>query len=127
MAAYNHDNYAILANPIKTCAAKELLRAIKTIYRYLSNRGLYPALQILDNKCPAVINKFFKQERVKFQLVPPNLHHNNASEKAIRTFKDHFVTIMCSVDPKVQMHLWCHIVREAVTTLNLLRQSRINP
>ena len=127
MVAYDHDSNAILAEPIKTRSAEELLRAMKGMHKYLSERGLHPALQILDNECPAVVKQFFKEEEVKFQLVPPNLHHNNGAEKAIGTFKDHFVTIMCSVDPKFPMHLWCRIVRQAVTTLNLLMQSRINP
>ena len=127
MVAYDHDSNAILAEPIKTRSADALLQAMKKIHQYLSERGLHPALQILDNECPAVLKQFFKQENVQYQLVPPNLHRNNAAEKAIGTFKDHFVTIMCSVDPRFPMHLWCRLVRQAVTTLNLLRQSRINP
>ena len=126
MVAYDHDSNAILAEQIKTRASEELLRAIKAIHKYLSNRGYQPALQILDNEFPVVVKTFFQQEQVKFRLVPLNLHCNNASEKAIGTFKDHFVTIICSVDPKFLIHLWCRIVHQAVTVLNLLRQSRIN-
>ena len=84
---------------------------MKKIHQYLSERGLHPALQILDNECPAVVKQFFKEEQVKFQLVPPNLHRNNAAEKAIGTFKDHFVTMLCSVDPRFPMHLWCRLVQ----------------
>ena len=62
MVAYDHGSNAVLAKPIKTRLAEELLRAIKTIHRNLCKRGLYPALQILDNECPAVVNHFFRQE-----------------------------------------------------------------
>ena len=54
------------------------------------------------------------------------MHRNNAAEKAIRTFKDHLITIICSFDPKFLMHLWCRLVRQATTTLNLLHQSHVN-
>ena len=50
MVLYNHDSNAILAEPIKTRAAEELLRAIKVIPTHLRDQGLHPALQILDKK-----------------------------------------------------------------------------
>ena len=68
MVAYDHDSNAILAEPIKRRVAEELLRAIKAIHRYLSNKGLHPSLQILDNECPAVVKQLFRQEQVKFNL-----------------------------------------------------------
>ena len=67
------------------------------------------------------------KEKVSYQLVPPNLHRNNAAEKAISTFKDHFVAILCSCNPGFPTHLWCRLVAQATTTLNLLRKSNINP
>ena len=76
---------------------------------------------------PGVSQKKFKTGHVSFQLVPPNLHRNNASEKAIGTFKDHFVVILCSCNPDFLMQLWCRLVKQATTTLNLLRKSNINP
>ena len=99
MVAYDHDSNTILAEPIKSRAAEELLHAMKVIHEHLKERGLHPELQILNNECPALVKTFFKQENVRFQLVLPNLHRNNAAEKSIGTFKDHFVIIMCSVDP----------------------------
>ena len=35
MVAYNHDSNAVLAEPIKSHAAEELLRAMKVIHKYL--------------------------------------------------------------------------------------------
>ena len=127
MIAYDQDSNAILAQPIKTRSEHELLKAMTAIHKYLKERGLHPKLQILDNECPTLVKQFFKQENVSYQLVPPNLHRNNAAEKAIGTFKDHFVSILCSCDPNFPMHLWCRLVAQATTTLNLLRKSNINP
>ena len=34
---------------------------------------------------------------------------------------------LASVSPKMPMHLWCRLLPQALMTLNLLRQSRMNP
>ena len=127
MIVYDYDSNAILAEALKSRAAHELLRAMTVIHEYLKQRGLRPSIQILDNECPDLIKQYFTTNKVKWQLVPPNLHRNNAAEKAIGTFKDHLITIICSCDPHFPLHLWCRLLKQATTTLNLLRQSRINP
>ena len=126
MVAYNRDSNIILVEPMKSRAEHELLRAMTKIHEHLKNRGLYLQLQILGNKYPALIKQYFRTEKITYQLVPPNLHHNNATEKAIGSFKDHLTAIICSCDPQFPMHLWCHLIPNAMTTLNLLRQSCIN-
>jgi hypothetical protein len=67
------------------------------------------------------------QSGSKYQLAPPNMHRTNAAEKAIDTWKCHFISGLSSVDPRFPMHLWCRLIPQATTTLNLLRPSRINP
>ena len=126
MVAYNRDSNIILVEPMKSRAEHELLRAMTKIHEHLKNRGLYPQLQILGNKCPALIKKYFRTEKIAYQLVPPNLHRNNAAEKAIGTFKDHLIAIICIFDPQFPMHLWCCLIPHATTTLNLLLQYCIN-
>jgi hypothetical protein len=68
-----------------------------------------------------------KQQNVDFQLVPAGQHRHNAAERAIRTFKNHFVAGLCSTDNNFPLHLWDRLLEQAVLTLNLLRGSRINP
>jgi hypothetical protein len=43
---------------------------------------------------------------VEYQLVRPHCHRRNAAERAIRTFKDHFVAGLSSLDPIFPLHLW---------------------
>jgi hypothetical protein len=62
-----------------------------------------------------------------YQLVPPHCHRRNADERAIRTFKEHFLAGMESVDPDFPMHLWDRLLPQAEITLNLLRTSRLHP
>jgi hypothetical protein len=56
-----------------------------------------------------------------------NCHRRNATERAIRTFKEHFVTGISSVDPTFPLHLWDRLLPQAEITLNLLQTSRLHP
>jgi len=67
------------------------------------------------------------EQQVDFQLVPPHMHRRNAAERAIRTFKSHFIAGLCSTDPQFPLLLWDRLIPQAEITLNLLRGSRINP
>ena len=46
-----------------------------------------------------------KQQGIEYQNIPPHKHQQNAAEKAISTFKDHFTSILVGVDKKISMHL----------------------
>ena len=63
----------------------------------------------------------------RFQLVPPHLHRQNSVERAIQTFKNHFIAGLASVNKNSPVHLWCRLLPHCLLTLNLLRPSRINP
>lgn len=86
-----------------------------------------PRLQQLDNECSCILKEYLRDENIQFQLVPPGMHRANSAERAIRTFKNHFIAGLCSVDPKFPLHLWDKLLDQAVLTLNLMRGSRINP
>jgi hypothetical protein len=45
----------------------------------------------------------------------------------IRSFKDHLIEGLCSIDKSFPMHLWDRLLPQAVITLNMLITSRINP
>jgi hypothetical protein len=73
------------------------------------------------------LKNFFTVNDIAYQLVPPHCHRRNAAERAIRTFKEHFVAGLSSVDPSFPLHLWDRLLPQAETTLNLLRTSRLHP
>ena len=53
--------------------------------------------------------------------------HGQHDERAIQTFKNYFVAILSGVDDRFPLSLWCHLVRPAELTVNLLRQSNVVP
>ena len=63
-------------------------------------------MHYLDNEAPQSIKSYDTNNKIKYQLVPPFSHRRNAAERAIRTWKNHFITGLCSVDPNFPMHLW---------------------
>ena len=64
---------------------------------------------------------------VDFQLVPPGNHCCNAAKRAIRTFKNHFIAGLCSVDKDFPLHLWDRLLLQGLLTLNMMRGSHLNP
>ena len=127
LVVYDHDSNAIFAEPMKTKSGAEYLAAYKRVHSTLTKAGLKPKLQRLDNEASTALQQFMEDEDIDFQLVPPHLHRRNAAERAISTFKDHFIAGLCSTDPDFPLHLWDKLLPQAVLSLNLLRGSRINP
>jgi hypothetical protein len=127
MIVYDYDSAAILAEPLKIRTEHELVRAYSKLHQHLTDCGLKPQLQKLDNECPSVLKQFMCQADVAFQLVPLYNHRQNAVERAIGIWKDHFVSGLASLDPEFPMHLWCRLIHQCTQTLNLMCPSRINP
>ena len=127
MVLHEYDSNAILAEPMKNSSEAELVRSYNTLHEYLCLRGLNPTLHVLDNECPTGLKKFMTKANENFQLVPLQRHRTNHAKKAIGTFKEPLIASICSYDPRFPMHLWDRNIPQATLTLNLLRQSRINP
>ena len=127
MILYDFDSNAILVAPMKNRQATSIVAAYKVLHARLCAAGLRPSLQRLDNECSQALKDFMTIENVDYQLVPPGVHRRNAAERAIRTFQNHFIAGLCSVDKDFPLHLWDQLLPQAEITLNLLCASRINP
>jgi hypothetical protein len=93
----------------------------------LTAAGLKPKLFLLDNAASKVLKQYLTSTSMDFQLVPPHNHRRNAAERAIHTWKNHFIAILAATDDGFPLHLWDMLIPQANITLNLLRGSRINP
>jgi len=127
MVLYDYDSNSILAEPLKDRKANTILAAYKVLHARLCAAGCKPRLQRLDNECSDILKEFMSDQDIDFQLVPPGIHRRNAAERAIRTWKNHFIAGLCSTDPQCPFHLWDQFIPQAELTLNLLRGSRLNP
>jgi hypothetical protein len=104
---YEYDGNAILVEPMKSREDYEDVRAYIVLYKQLTDAGLHPKFQMMDNEASATVKEFLRKENIKYQLVPPHIHRRNTAERAIRTCKAHFIAGLSTVDPHFPMHLWC--------------------
>ena len=68
-----------------------------------------------------------RKNTMTYQLATAYDHRRNIAEKAIHTFKHHFIAILYGTDETFPMRLWCRLLEQAEHTLNMLRPSRITP
>jgi hypothetical protein len=121
------DSDAILIEPMKNRTTGEMIRAYQVLIDQLNSAGIFPKLHILDNECSAEMKATIMLNKMKLQLVPPHDHRCNLAKKAIRTFKDHFVAILCGADNAFPLHLWDRLLPQAEHTLNMLQPSQVTP
>ena len=120
MILYDYNSNLILSNPIKTLQAAELTASLKTLFLKLQTNGHAPELHILDNQCSEELRKAFKKYQVNFQLVPPHVHRQNAAERAIQTWKNHFLAGISPLDPNFPIQEWDRLLPQCDIILNLL-------
>ena len=124
---YHYDSNAIIFRPMKNRSDEEAVRCYREMYEFLKTRNCHPQLNIMDNEASKAVKRFITLQQTKYQLVEPNNHRVNAAERAIRTFKNHFVAGLASVHPQFPLYLWDELLPQAEITLNLLRSSRTCP
>jgi hypothetical protein len=127
LMVYDYDSNYIHAEPMRSRSGPDILDAYQRAVALLTKRGLRPQLQRLDNEASLALQEYMAEQQIDFQLAPPHVHRRNAAERAIRTFKNHFIAGLCSTDKDFPLHLWDRLLPQALLTLNLLRGSRINP
>ena len=127
MVAYHCDANNILTIPLKNRTGPCILSGTTKIHNKLRKQGLTPKLHIMDNEVSEDLNKYFEDLDIHFQLVPPHMHQRNSAERAVRTFKNHFIDALCTVDPLLPFYLWDRLLPQVTMTLNMLRRSRLNP
>ena len=74
----------------------------------------------LDNKASTAYKECIRNNGMTHKLVPPDNHRSILAERAIQTFKHHFISILSSVDDKFPLSLWCALLEQTELTVNLL-------
>ena len=128
MIAYHCDSNKILRAPFFNSKDKHRIRSYKYIMRRLANRVHQVDVKILDNE----VSTDFRITIVgnwcaTYQLVPPNVHPRNIAERAIRTFKAHFLSVLDGVDPTFPKFMCDNLLVQTDLTLNLLIQATLKP
>ncbi len=99
MVALHADSNAILIRPFASKQDTHHIAAYNNIFARLAAARRQPTIHIMDNKASSAFQQAIANNNCALQLVPPNVHHRNAAERAIRTFKDHFLSILAGTAP----------------------------
>ena len=92
-----------LVQGMKNQTSGKIVSAYMILIARLKSAGIEPILHSLDIECLQEYKDDITGIGIKDQLVPPNDHRRNISEKAIQTCKDHFVAVLCWTDEKFPM------------------------
>jgi hypothetical protein len=126
MAIHLDANY-IFIELMRSRLKEEMIRAYKKIANRMKAAGLGQRKHTLDNEASDAFKQYIRQQQIQFELVPPGNHRCNQAERAIQTFKEHFISILAGIDNKFTLSLWCHLLEPTELTLNLLHQSKVAP
>ena len=96
---YDYDSNAILAEPLKNRTSGEIKRAWLVLFEKLYRNGNAPKIYIMDNEASNDLKQACKKYNLAYQLVPPHMHRRNAAERAIQSFKNHFLALLATCDP----------------------------
>jgi hypothetical protein len=124
---YDFDSNSILAVPIKNRRKQSLIQGYKDCLIDLTRAGIKPILHRLDNEISKDMIAEIEERAMDYQIAAPGDHRLNFAERAIQTFKNHFVSILHGCDPEFPANQWDRLIKQTVMTLNMVRPSRLNP
>ena len=127
MVLFAQDANAILAEALKNRSERELICATTKLHQRLREAEHTLTFQMLDNECPKGLQTYLKNQGIHFQMVPPHHHQANPAERAIQTFKAHFIAGLASTNPSFPLYLWDKLIPQAERTLNMMRRCTMNP
>ncbi len=98
MVYYDVNANCIDAEPMKDHQNNSMIWAYQELWaRVTRNQKEKPSMHILDNEASDAFKKKIRKN-CNLQLVPLDTHHRNLAERAIQTFKSHFIAKLAGVD-----------------------------
>ena len=125
---YHEDSNIIHIETTKSRSGSDLLAALQRAIKFFKDQGAHPLKIVrMDNEISASMETWLDDSVIKLELTPVAQHQTNRAERAIRTWKGHFIATMAGIDPECPLSLWEEFVAQAELTLNLMRASPSNP
>ena len=122
-----YDSNYIHAVPIKSRKAEALMEGFNECYNVLRDNRFEANLVRLDYEVSKLLIDSITTNKLTYQLASLGDHRMNYAERAIQTYKNHFISAFQDTNPTFPRDCWDLIMPQIKITLNLLRTSRINP
>ena len=117
--AYFYSINDILVRAMPNRADASMVATFKDIIGHLKSCGHQPQMNVMDNECSKAVKTYINSENINIQLVEPHDHHVNTAERAIQTFKHHFIAGLATVDIDFPIQLWDEFLPQAQMTLDM--------
>ena len=125
---FHEDTNIIHVETTKSRSGPDLLAALQRAIKFFKDHGAKPLKIVrMDNEISANMETWLEDSIIELELTPVAQHRTNRAERAIRTWKGHFIAIMAGIDPECPLSLWENFIAQAELTLNLMRASPSNP
>ena len=82
---------SILTIDTKNISDKEMILYFTDLTEDLIRSGIDPGFHFMDNEESKALNMTITSTNINYQLVPPRNHRANNTDRAIQTFKNHFI------------------------------------
>ena len=109
MVVFEIDSNVILVESMRNRTSGEMVKSYQTFGNRLKEQGFEPKMHVLDNECSAEFKEAIAKNGMEYQPVPPHNHLRNIVKKALQTFKDPFVAVLCETNVTFLMQLWCQL------------------
>jgi hypothetical protein len=96
---YDYNSNSILAVPIKNRSKASLIQGFQTCLTDLTKAGIKPIVHRLGNEISKDMVAEMEKHNMNYQIAAPCDHRLNFAERAIQTFKNHFVSTLHGCDP----------------------------
>lgn len=91
----------------------KLKKAWLILHNKLRSRGMEPSSYVMDNEASNKLKNCLLKNKLPYQLTPPHMHRVNAAERAIRMFKNHFISGFATIDPNFPIREWDCLLPQA--------------
>ena len=120
------DGY-IHCEPMTSRHQTSYITAYKSTLSFWDTLGHKPLYQRLDNETSSALEQYASKNNVSIQYCPPGQHRSLKAERAIRTFKNHFIATLCTVSSNFPLNLWDKLLPQVELCLNHLIPYGPNP
>ena len=119
-------NGYIHVEPLSSRGHAAYIDAYERTFTFWKQYGPLPVVVRLDNETSHQLEQFIKP-LATFQYFPPSNHRANRAERAIRTWKNHFISTIATASPQFPLSRWDKLIPIAELTLNCMLPWLLDP
>ena len=106
LICYNYDSSAILVEALPSRSDARINKGVQKFLDTLTTAGHNPKIRIIDNEACDLLKQTILKQNISYQIVHLYIYLRNSAEISIQTFKDNFITGLCSTDLKYPSQEW---------------------